>query len=126
MSTPRFLAGGLLLMLALAACFDPSEPPKDRPAQEYDSIEELAVALRPSDLCGRFEDDSRRVKVFEFGQCWPQGADRGSSDFVLISRFPSEDQYDKHKRWDSSGCGGPMIYGPNWNVGPLGFGEIPR
>ena len=40
--------------------------------------------------------------------------------------IPKARTTDKRKRGDSSGCGGPYIYGPNWNVSALGFGVIPR
>ena len=118
------LAAGFVLVVT--ACSGLAQPPDNRPAEEYATIEDLAAALEPAGLCDRFEDDSKRVEVFEFGQCWPEDADRGSSDFMSISLFPADEQYDKHKRWDRSGCNGPVVYGPNWNVGPLGSGEISK
>lgn len=117
--------GSVLLMgaavVVAAACS--VEPPAARPADAYASIEELADALEDAGLCEEFIDKSHRTKNFEFGECWPPGADRGSADFVLLSRYPEEGQRDKWKRSDSRGCDGPMIYGPNWSVGPVDRNE---
>lgn len=109
------------VLVSLSSCS--FEPPAARPAESYASIEELADSLAEAGLCEEFIDKSHRTRTFEFGTCWPPDADRGTADFVLLNRYPQEDQRDRWKRSDSRGCGGPMIYGPNWSVGPVDRGE---
>lgn len=116
----RLVVMGVVVALA-ASCS--SEPPDARPSDSFASIEELAAELREPGLCEEFIDKSHRTKTFEFGTCWPPGADRGTADFILLARFPEHSEYQKHRRWDSTGCSRPMIYGRNWNIGPVRRGE---
>lgn len=110
---------GVLVVVIGAACSLPTDPPADKPAREYASIEELADAL--GERCEDFKDSTHRVKAFEFGRC--RSAD-GKGNSFLISVFPDQREYDEQKEDDSRGCNGPMIYGPNWNAGPLGHRAV--
>lgn len=100
-------------------------PPRDRPPEDFSSIESLVSELAAEGLCDDFVV-KKRVKEFRFGTCWPQGADRDSSDFILLSFFDDEDQYRKNLRWDSTGCNGAMLYGRDWSVGPTQGRELHR
>lgn len=112
------LAATSATVIALAVSCS-SEPPAARPADSYASIEELARELEEAELCEEFVDESHRTKNFEFGTCWPPRADRDTADFVLLKRYPKAEQRERWKRAHSNGCDGPMVYGPNWSIGPV-------
>lgn len=118
-------ATALTLMLAITGCATPSDEPKN-PGERYSSIEQLAEALEGAGLCDDFKDLRPNGKL-EFGRCRSKPEEPPGGTLILQFMVFSDDQeYEKHKRWASSGCSGPHMFGPNWYVSALGFGTIPR
>ena len=126
MGRARRRIGAVLALLVIAtACSSPADEP-DRIAQRYSALAELAEALDLAGLCDEFKR-SRSFAGMDLGRCHSRPEDfRGKRLSLRLTFFSDADEYDKRKRGDSSGCGGPYIYGPNWNVSVLGFGVIPR
>lgn len=98
---------------------------EERPGERFATMRQLAAELRASGLCDELRDLTKPHYNFHFGNCRPSGA-RKASDGLLIASFDDRPLYEKHRRWDRTGCGGPTLYGPMWSVGPLHEEEIQR
>lgn len=57
------------------------------------------------------------------GYCHPQGSKLEEIE-LMVASFPDGDIARKIKRDDETGCNGPMVWGPNWSVGPLAYDDI--
>jgi hypothetical protein len=86
-------------------------------------MSDLTEELRGSGLCDTFRNLTKAHYNFEFGNCRPEDADE-AADGLLVAKFDDRTTYRKHLRWDGTGCGGAMLYGPMWSIGPLREGEI--